>query len=67
MDLILFTKLVRDDAFRIGIGIKFNSLVAVYEYGLSNKEEQGLGTANAPLTAIEVYDYGFQLQASVNQ
>ena len=50
MDLILFLKLVRDDAFRIGIGIEFHSLGAVYEYALSNKEERDLGTANAPLT-----------------
>ena len=50
MDLILFLKLVRDDALRIGITIEFHSLGAVYEYDLSNKEERDLGTANAPLT-----------------
>ena len=50
MNLILFLKLVRDDALRIGIGIEFHSLGAVYEYDLSSKEERGLGTANAPLT-----------------
>ena len=50
MDLILFFHLVRDDAFRIRIRIKFHSLGAVYEYDLSNKEQQDLGTANAPLT-----------------
>ena len=50
MDLILFVKLVRDDAMQIGIGIQFHSLGAVYEYDLSNKEERDLGTANAPLT-----------------
>ena len=43
-------KLVGDDALRIGIGIEFHSLCAVYEYDLSNKEERDLGTANAPLT-----------------
>ena len=48
MDLILFLKLVRDDALRIGI--ELHSLGAVYEYELSNKEERDLGTANAPLT-----------------
>ena len=48
--MILFLKLVSDDALRIGIGIKFHSLDAVYEYDLSNKEERDLGTANAPLT-----------------
>ena len=50
MDLVLFLKLVRDDALRIRIIIKFHSLGAVYEYDLSNKEERDLGTANAPLT-----------------
>ena len=50
MDLILFFKLVRDDALRIGTGIEFHSLGAVYEYDLSNKEERDLGTANAQLT-----------------
>ena len=35
---------------RIGTGIEFHSLGAVYEYDLSNKEERYLGTANAPLT-----------------
>ena len=50
MDLILFLKFVRDDSLQIGIGIEFHSLGAVYEYGLSNKEERDLGTANAPLT-----------------
>ena len=35
---------------RIGIGIEFHSLGAVYEYDLSNKKERDLGTANAPLT-----------------
>ena len=50
MDLILFLKLVRDDALGIGIGIKFHSLSAVYEYDLSNKEGGDLGTANAALT-----------------
>ena len=47
---MLFLKLVRDGALRIGIGIEFHSLGAVYEYDLSNKEERDLGTANAPLT-----------------
>ena len=42
--------LFRDDALRIGIGIEFHSLGAVYEYDLLNKEERDLGTANAPLT-----------------
>ena len=28
----MFLKLVRDDALRIGIGIEFHSLGAVYEY-----------------------------------
>ena len=42
MALILFLKLVRDDALRIGIGIKFHSLGAVYEFDLSNKEERDL-------------------------
>ena len=67
MDLILFLKLVRYDSLRIGIGIgiEFHSLCAVYEYDLSNKEERDLGTASAPLT-IAVYDFGFQLLASVN-
>ena len=41
----LFLKLIRDDALRIGIGIEFDSVGAVYEYDLSNKEKQ-LGTAN---------------------
>ena len=50
MDLILFFKLVRDDALRIGIGIEFHSLGVVYEYDLSNKKERDLGTANAPFT-----------------
>ena len=50
MDLILFLKLVRDDALRIGIRIKFHSLGDVYEYHLLNKEEGDLGTANAALT-----------------
>ena len=50
MNLILFLKLVRDDALRIGIGIEFHSLEAVYEYDLSSKEERDLGTAYAPLT-----------------
>ena len=50
MGLILFLKLVKDDALPIGIGIKFHSLGAVCEHDLSNKEEQDLGTANAPLT-----------------
>ena len=50
MALVLFLKLARDDALRIGIGIKFHSLGAVYEYDLSNKEERDIGTANAPLT-----------------
>ena len=50
MDLILFLKLVRDDALRIGIGIDFHNLDAVYEYDQSNKEERDLGSANAPLT-----------------
>ena len=35
---MLFLKLVRDDALRIGIGIEFCSLGAVYEYDLSNKD-----------------------------
>ena len=35
---MLFLKLVRDDALRIGIGIEFRSLGAVYEYDLSNKD-----------------------------
>ena len=48
MGSILFLKLVRDDALRIGI--EFHSLGAVYEYDLSSKEERDLGTANAPLT-----------------
>ena len=42
MDLILSLKLVRDDALRIGAGIEFHSLGAVYEYDLSNKEERDL-------------------------
>ena len=50
MALVLFLKLARDDALRIGIGIEFHSLGAVYEYDLSNKEERDIGTANAPLT-----------------
>ena len=50
MDLILFLKFVRDDALRIGIGIEFHSLGAVYEYDLSNNEERDLRTAIAPLT-----------------
>ena len=55
MDLILFLKLVRDGASRIGIGIEFHRfgadrLGAVYEYDLSKKEERYLGTANPPLT-----------------
>ena len=45
MDLILFLKLFRDDALRIGIGIEFHSLGTVYEYDLSNMEERDLGTA----------------------
>ena len=48
--MVLFLKLVRDDALRNGIGIEFHSLAVVYEYNLSNKEERDLGTANAPLT-----------------
>ena len=47
MDLILFLKHVRDGALRNGIGIEFHSLGAVYQYGLSNKEERDLVTANA--------------------
>ena len=35
---------------RTSIGIDFHSLVAVFEYDLSNKEECDLGIANAPLT-----------------
>ena len=50
MDLILSLKLIRDNAMRIGIGIKFHSLGAVCEYDLSNKEKRDLGTANAPST-----------------
>ena len=50
MDLILFLKLVRDDALRIGIGLELHSLDAVYEYDLSNKKERDIGTANAPFT-----------------
>ena len=50
MYLILSLKLVRDDALQIGIGIEFHSLMAVFEYDLSNNEERDLGTANAPLT-----------------
>ena len=50
MDLILSLKLVRDGALRIGIGIEFYRVGAVYEYDLSNKKEQDLGTANTPLT-----------------
>ena len=50
MDLIPFLKIVRNDALRIGTGIEFHSLGAVYQYDLSNKEERDLGTANAPLT-----------------
>ena len=49
MDLILFLKLVSDDALRIGLRIEFHSLGAVYEYDLSNNEERDLGIANAPL------------------
>ena len=64
MDLILLLNLVRDDALRIGIGIEFHSLGAVYEYDLDNKEERDLGTANAPLTdgrsvRLWVSDTGF--------
>ena len=50
MDLILSLKLVRDGALRIGIGIEFYSVGAVYEYDLSNNKERDLGTANTPLT-----------------
>ena len=50
MDLILFLKLFRDEALRIGIGIEFHSLGAVYEYDLSNMDERDLGTAYALLT-----------------
>ena len=50
MDFILPLKLVRDDALRMGIGIEFPSLGAVYEYDLLNKQERGLGTSNVPLT-----------------
>ena len=50
MDLILSLKLVRDGALRIGIGIEFYSVGAVYEYDLSNKKERDLGTVNTPLT-----------------
>ena len=50
MDLILFSKLVIDDALRIEIVIEFHSLAAVYECDLPNKEEQHLGTVNARLT-----------------
>ena len=50
MDLILSSKLVRDDALRIGIEVEFHSLGAVYGYDLSNKEERDLGAANAPST-----------------
>ena len=60
MDLILFSKLVRDDALRIGIGIEFYSLGAVFEYDLSNMVERDLGTANAPLT----YDRSIRLWVS---
>ena len=44
MDLILFLKLVRDDALRSGIGIW-----CCIRMHLSNKKERDLGTANAPL------------------
>ena len=50
MDLILFLKLFRNDALRIGIGIEFHSLGAVYEYDLSNMELRDLGTAYELLT-----------------
>ena len=50
MDLTLSLKLVRDGALRIGIGIEFYSLGAVYEYDLSNNKERDLGTVNTPLT-----------------
>ena len=67
MDLILSLKLVRDDAnLRIGIGIEFHSLGAVYEYDLSNKEERDIGTPMHHCPTIAVYDYGFQPLASVN-
>ena len=64
MDLILSLKLVRDDALRIGIGIGFHSLGAVYEYDLSNKGR----TANAPSTddrsvKLWVSDTGFSMRA----
>ena len=61
MALVLFLKLARDDALRIGIGIEFHSLGAVYEYDLSNKEERDIGTANAPLTddrSVRLWDSG---------
>ena len=41
-DLVLFLKLVKDYALRIGIVIEFHSLGAVYEYDLSNKEKREL-------------------------
>ena len=42
MDLILSLKLVRDNTLRIGIGIEFHSLGAVYEYDISNNEKRDL-------------------------
>ena len=45
MDLILFLKLVRDDAWN-----QIPQFGCCIQYDLSNKEERDLGTANAPLT-----------------
>ena len=50
----IIQKLVRDDELLTVIGIEFHSLGAVYEYDLLNREERGLGTANAPLTGDRI-------------
>ena len=58
--------MVTHDALRIGIEIEFHSLVVVYEYDLSNKQERDLGTANAPLIDARNVRLRVKLLASVN-
>ena len=52
--------LVRDYALRIGIGIEFHSLGAVYENDLSKNEERDLGTARRSQCTIMGFSHWFQ-------
>ena len=44
------------DALRIGIGIEFHSLGAVYENDLSSKEKRDLGTTNVVCATSKASD-----------